>query len=109
VKDVSPTRDVVPLSLERAPSAPRVELPAGFRWIRRTNFFHEVTVAKKQLRTVKKSNRTGRLNRNDVRAAVIDLRDGRDAGAGAVPCATGHTYLRRSRSSSTRSALTVAA
>lgn len=34
-------------------------------------------MAKKQLRTVKKSSETGRLSRADVRSAVISVRDGR--------------------------------
>jgi len=34
-------------------------------------------MAKKELRTVKKSNQTGRLNRAAVRAAVIAVRDAR--------------------------------
>lgn len=42
-------------------------------------------MAKKQLRTVKKSNQTGRLNRDDVRSVVIDLRDGRDVQGAAAP------------------------
>lgn len=34
-------------------------------------------MAKKSLRTVKKSSQTGRLDRDDVRSAVISVRDGR--------------------------------
>jgi hypothetical protein len=34
-------------------------------------------MAKKQLRTVKKSSQTGRLSRAEVRSAVITVRDGR--------------------------------
>ena len=41
---------------------------------------------KKQLRTVKKSSETGRLNRDAVRSAVINVRDGR---TGAVSRSTG--------------------
>jgi hypothetical protein len=42
-------------------------------------------MATKQLRTVKKSNQTGRLNRAEVRSAVITMRDksaGQDENSG---------------------------
>jgi len=46
-------------------------------------------MARRQLRTVKKSHQTGRLDREAVRAAVILVRDRRnaaaDAGAGESP------------------------
>jgi hypothetical protein len=38
-------------------------------------------MAKKELRTVKKSTQTGRLSREAVRSAVITVRDGRNSGA----------------------------
>lgn len=37
-------------------------------------------MAKKELRTVKKSTQTGRLSREAVRSAVITVRDGRSPG-----------------------------
>jgi hypothetical protein len=38
-------------------------------------------MAKKELRTVKKSTQTGRLSRDAVRSAVISVRDGRSSSA----------------------------
>jgi hypothetical protein len=38
-------------------------------------------MAKKELRTVKKSTQTGELSRDAVRSAVISVRDGRSSGA----------------------------
>ncbi|HEX9936190.1 MAG TPA: hypothetical protein VGB15_03685 [Longimicrobium sp.] len=60
-------------------------------------------MAKKQLRTVKKSNDTGRLNRDDVRSAVISARDAR-TGNGHASSTAGARSTRSSRSS--RSAAT---
>jgi hypothetical protein len=42
-------------------------------------------MAKKQLRTVMKSNKTGRLNRDEVRSAVIEVRDARMSRIGDSP------------------------
>ena len=42
-------------------------------------------MAKKQLRTVMKSNETGRLNRDEVRSVVIEVRDARMSRIGDSP------------------------
>lgn len=48
-------------------------------------------MARKQLRTVKKGDRTGRLDRQAVRAVVIAVRDGRDELDGVRSKAAGRT------------------
>jgi len=66
-------------------------------------------VAKKQLRTVKKSNQTGRLNRAEVRSVVIDLRDGRDAEPGVPSASSRRLSARRIPRSVVLNSLIIAA
>lgn len=62
-------------------------------------------MASKQLRTVKKSDETGRLNREAVRSAVIAVRDARNENfhASVSPNMSPATVRRASRSTADRS------
>lgn len=63
-------------------------------------------MAKKQLRTVKKSNETGRLNRDEVRSAVISAREARTGQVvrtSSTPSAPSARSSRDSHSAASRS------